>query len=297
MLFKLLRWKNLLFVGLIQFMVYLRLSWESQMHEFPLLISPTIITLIAITTILATASGYVINDIIDIDIDKINRPDRPLASGKISLRKARRLYWVLLGTGFAGSIVLWLWLEHLIYPIFFLFCAYLMFFYSKRWKGSYFIGNLVVAILCAASILVVLAPDWNNPWLGSEGIHSLTAIIVLAWFGFAATLYREMVKDIEDMDGDQKAGLGTVPIVSGKQFATRSSLFLGSVIIISLITYLTLNWATSSWSVKAILIAVIFSAGYLQFILSKARSKDELHFVSQAIKVFMLFGIIAILIS
>lgn len=297
MLFKMLRWQNLLFVGVIQVLIYFRLQWDSQIHDIPLLGSTLILILIVVTTMLATGSGYVINDIIDVDVDKINRPERPIPSGKISVNKAYQLYAFLTLTGLIGSIALGLMMKSVIYPAFFLFSAYLMFFYSKRWKASYFIGNLVVGILCAASILVVIAPELGNGFLLNFGKHTLTLIFLLAWFGFITTVYREIVKDIEDVEGDRKMNHRTIPIISGRRFAKRIAFSFGCIILISLGGFVVAYFQVLSKTAIVMDLLLIMAFIYCQFCLVKANSSKEMHRVSQLIKIFMLFGIIAILLN
>ena len=140
------------------------------------------------------------NDIVDFNIDKINRPDRPLPSGKISLKTAYIIMFacLFLALGF-GFELLWL----------FAVVAGLCFVYNRFLKGLPLVGNFIVALLTTTPIVIpVLRIGFPQPEL-----------LNLMFFAFTLTLAREITKDVEDMEGDRAMGLRTIPVLLGVKFS------------------------------------------------------------------------------
>ena len=159
--------------------------------------------LLAGAVVLITAAGNVINDVYDIDIDRINRPDRPIPSGAISLRGAK-VYAVVL---FAGGIVLATQTAPLCLSIA-LINSVILVAYAAWLKRVPVLGNLAVAYLTASIFL------FGGAFAGIEG---LIRNISLAAITFLATTAREVLKDAEDVDGDAAGGARTLPMIIGIQ--------------------------------------------------------------------------------
>jgi len=140
------------------------------------------------------------NDIIDFEIDKINRPKRPLPSGKISIKAAYRLLGVLLFFTMIFSL-----LAGLKFAFLFLIAASLCFAYNKLLKGLPLVGNLTVALLSTMPVLI--------PMLGF-GLAQ-PELLMLAFLALMLTFAREITKDIEDMEGDRAKNLKTFPLLVG----------------------------------------------------------------------------------
>jgi len=140
------------------------------------------------------------NDIIDFEIDKINRPKRPLPSGKISIKAAHRLLGVLL-----FFIIIFSLLAGVKFAFLFLVAAILCIAYNLLLKGLPLIGNFTVALL---STMPVAIPMLNFGLLQRE-------LLILAFLAFMLTFAREITKDIEDMAGDRSKNLKTFPLLVG----------------------------------------------------------------------------------
>lgn len=159
--------------------------------------------LLAVVVALITAAGNVVNDIYDVDIDRINRPDRPIPSGEISLRGAKA-YTVVL---FAGGISLATLTTPLCLLIVLINSTVLV-VYAAWLKRTVLSGNIAVAYLAASVFL------FGGAFAGIEG---LVRNIPLATITFLATIAREILKDAEDVDGDAAGGARTLPIIIGIQ--------------------------------------------------------------------------------
>ena len=157
--------------------------------------------LLAVVVALITAGGNVINDVFDVEIDRINRPERPIPAGEISLAGAKAYTAVL----FAGGLLTAALTTPLCFAIA-LANAVILIAYAIRLKGVPALGNLAVAYLAASVFL------FGGAFAGVEG---LVQNLSLAAITFLATIAREVLKDAEDVDGDAAGGARTLPMIIG----------------------------------------------------------------------------------
>lgn len=169
---------------------------------------------------LITGAGNAINDYFDIDIDIINKPERPIPSGKIGLKAA--LYFSILiftiGTILAASI-------NLICGAIALINSLLLIYYAKTLKRTVLFGNMAVGYLTGSTFLFGGAVFFE-----SGGINGVFVLFLLATL---ATISREIVKDIEDMEGDRKDGAHTLPILIGDRKAAWMASLIGLVAVLA----------------------------------------------------------------
>ncbi|MCK4359706.1 MAG: geranylgeranylglycerol-phosphate geranylgeranyltransferase [Candidatus Cloacimonetes bacterium] len=182
--------------------------------------------LAAFSAALISGGGYVINDFFDRDIDKINRPERPIPKGIISPLSAKR-YALLL---FIGGIVISIFLQNL-WMILLASCnSFLLYLYAYKGKRMGFLGNLLVAFVAASTFIY--------GGLANDNVRNSFFVFGCALF---YTVIRELVKDLEDVDGDKKIGAQTVPIVFGEKitlaFAFLSWVFLTILTILGFHTF------------------------------------------------------------
>jgi geranylgeranylglycerol-phosphate geranylgeranyltransferase len=160
---------------------------------------------------LITAAGNVINDYFDIEIDRVNRPDRPIPSGKVTLPAARAFAVTL----FLAGILVCLKTSTLCIAIA-VFNALLLIVYAARLKRTPLVGNIAVSFLAASMFLFGGALD---------GVPGISRVMPFAAMTFFAMLARELVKDAEDVEGDRASGAATLPILQGIPFALRLAFF------------------------------------------------------------------------
>ena len=185
--------------------------------HIPVFISPIIFCFLAMS--LLAMAGNVHNDICDLEIDKINQPHRPLSSGKVSIIGAWFLTIALLGYSLAFAF--------LAGPLQFMatvLMAILLYLYNRYFKSWPLIGNFSVSLLCALAILF--------PGLG------LAAFPLPMWgaviFAFVFTLVREIIKDLEDQEGDRALGLKTFAILCPSPWNYLTPYFLWVILACSL---------------------------------------------------------------
>lgn len=154
----------------------------------------------ALTAALVCAFGNVINDFFDYEIDKINRPSRPLPSNKISLQSAKIFSFILLSSSLLISINYLGVIPSLIVAA----ASLILFFYSAYFKKIPLVGNAAVSFLTGFLFLFAAVVAGNYK-----------AGIVPFLFAFITNMIREIIKDMEDKQGDKENGLRTFPIVYG----------------------------------------------------------------------------------
>jgi|SRR6185312_14855519 len=173
--------------------------------------------LFALSFILVAAAGYIINDYYDVELDAINKPDKVIIGKTISPERALRLYVILnviaLCTGFYSCCAAG-------YPSFsllFVFYAVSLWIYSYKLKSTFLAGNVLVAICLA---LVPLSAIYLQSDV-DEIADNIDAVHYFAWglavFAFLINLIREIVKDMQDAEGDAALGCKTIPIVLGNR--------------------------------------------------------------------------------
>ncbi|MDR2595651.1 MAG: UbiA family prenyltransferase [Fibromonadaceae bacterium] len=181
------------------------------------------------------------NDIIDFEIDKINRPNRPLPSGRIRIKAAYKLLGILLFFTITFSL-----LAGFKFAFLFLAAASLCFAYNRLLKGLPLVGNFTVALL---STMPVVIPVINFGLPQRE-------LSMLAFLAFMLTFAREITKDIEDMEGDRSKNLKTFPLL------TSINLSLALVFIIHfqcLLQIAIFNPFLLIWAAPFMAISIIFA--------------------------------------
>ncbi|MBN1988375.1 MAG: geranylgeranylglycerol-phosphate geranylgeranyltransferase [Bacteroidales bacterium] len=183
-------------------------------------------SLLVLATVFITAAGYVINDYFDTRADLINHPETVIVGRKISRRTAIILHLglSLVGVG-AGTLVSFL-IQKPTYSLMFFLVAGMLWFYSTTYKRQFLLGNIIVSILSALVPLLVLIfelPPLSTAYWAYLVKFQLSISDIVYWiagyalFAFMLTFVREVVKDIEDFEGDQVFGRNTIPIVLGIQ--------------------------------------------------------------------------------
>jgi len=225
---------------------------------------------------LIDAGGNIINDFFDVEIDKINKPKRPIPSGLISRKLALYLYILTTSLGIILSNFLGL-LPFLIS----LSSSVLIFLYSFRLKRLPLFGNFIVAFLTGLAFI----------FAGSIAKNIKKAIIPMV-FALLINLAREIIKDIEDIEGDMKAGLNTFPIKAG----IKKSIMLSSFILAILILLTPLPYMLGFYNKHFILIVSAVDLGLIYVVISlfKDQTKINLNRLSNILKFEMILGLLAI---
>ena len=154
------------------------------------------------------------NDILDLESDKLNRPERPLVTGKISVKEARKAWIVML------VLTLFFGLNSFPLVLFFPLLSALLIAYNKWLKHIPLLKNMTVALLCTTPLLLAMLHFLSYSRVANPE-QNIWAIIPAIPFAFLLTTAREIYKDLEDETGDLKAGIMTFPLIAGSATARR----------------------------------------------------------------------------
>ena len=291
--FKLVRWKNLLLIVFVFFV--LKFSFFSTLQiQTKLSIVDFLLLLLSVLSI--TAAGYIINDIFDVKTDLINKPTKVIVSQKISLETAKKWYKTTNTVGIVLGIALCIKISKPTHSFIFIVISLLLYYYSKKIKTTPFIGNFLVSLLIAFSVLIF--PLFEIELIAKNNNQNLASQIIwmLFFFAFSLNLIREIVKDIEDVNGDYNLKMNTLPILLGILRTRRLILFL-CIIPIGILLFIILKYSSIyKFTVLYLLLFVLMPLLYFTVKLRSAKKKTEFHKLSQLLKIIMLLGINSLLI-
>jgi 4-hydroxybenzoate polyprenyltransferase len=292
---KIVRPVNLLFIVLVQclikFVLFSAFDPETALNTFQFLLLP-------LATISIAAAGYVINDIFDVEIDRINRPERVLVGTKISERSAYNFYILLniLGVG-SGFILANLLGKPGLAAIFIIISA-LLYIYATQLKAMLLFGNLLVSLLVAMSLLVVIIFDVYPVISGSlSDSQGRVSEIVLhyAVFAFVISFIREIVKDLEDINGDKNGGVNSLAISMGRLRTTQLVFSLAAITIVGLVVYLYNYLYDKQIQVLYFLLLIVAPLLYFCIKCWGAERKQEYHKLSLLLKIVMFTGMCSLI--
>ncbi|MFO7922564.1 MAG: geranylgeranylglycerol-phosphate geranylgeranyltransferase [Bacteroidales bacterium] len=305
--FRLIRYKNLFIVALTQYLMRFAIMEPILgINDFDLQLGEFQFFLLVLATMLITAAGYVINDYFDTRTDMLNRPDTVIIGRQISRRTAIIMHWVL---NFTGILIGFYLAFHIGIPmlgISFVIVGGLLWFYSTTYNRQFLIGNLVVAFLTAMVPLMVVLfeiPLLNREYGEIMMINQASFSYIFAWvgsfgyFAFITTLARELIKDIEDYEGDMEQGRRSVPIVLGIPY---TKLIIGGLIILTLISlaylykaYLMIGFygETDYLSLLYFIVFLLLPLSMLFYRVVKAQTREEYRSANKLAKFIMLTGL------
>lgn len=300
---RLIRWPNLVFIVLTQFLFYYCIilpNYHAQAARGAWFLTWAFLGWLSLASVLIAAAGYIINDYFDLNIDQLNKP------GSIVIQKYIKRRWAIfwhLSLSFAGIVITfiisWKIGNWVIGPVN-LCTVLLLLFYSTTFKKKLLIGNIIISLLTAWVVFVLYISELDLVIFNQQPFYrtALTKIFKLAvlygGFAFAISLVREIVKDMEDLKGDEAFGCRTMPVVWG---IPASKVFAGVwlVVLILAVSVLFVYAILNGWWVAAIF-ALALVAIPLMIILRRlyqAVSTAQFHSISTLIKLVMLTGIIS----
>lgn len=292
-----LRPKNLVIVGITQYILYHFLILP--FVDIPLL-EGGLFVLLVIDTIIIAAAGYIINDIYDFTADAYNKPSKTFIPTSISVKTAWRYYLMMVATGMIIALYVAIKIDNLplfaIYPV----AVLLLYFYSSKYKNSILIGNILVSIfVCFVSGIILFAE--REAVTTMQNINHKNWVIqlfsVYMVFSFLANMMREIVKDIEDMDGDTQAGIVTYPIRYGRDNACRLVLISAVTTIGLLVTWVVYSYGLLGFRpTMFLLLFIVAPLAIVIQILTKSTAKRDFTRISSLLKWIMIAGIVSIVL-
>lgn len=294
--FSLIRYPNLLMLALSQ--LVFRYGFLN-LHDIPLTLNDWQFVLLVVATVCLAAGGYIINDIMDSDTDLINKPERVVVGKHISEYNAYNYYIGFNVVGVAIGFYLSNVIEHAGFSALFIVIAGTLYLYATNFKQSLLVGNIIVSLLIALSVIVVgifdlypMATPENKAYLSIF----FEIILDFAFIAFWLNLIREIIKDIEDYQGDLKQGMNTLPIVFGIENATKVVFGIALIPTAGIIYYVLTYLYTLQIASAYILLGVIGPLVYLLVKIWGAKQKQDYSHLSKVVKIIMLLGLMSILV-
>lgn len=266
---------NLFIIGTTQYLTLAFLT--SSFHGKRELILSFDFFLMAVSTVLISAGGYIINDYYDQKIDLINRPEKVVVGTKIRRRLAILAHFGLSISGIAVGFYLDIKIG--VVHIFSTFCLW---YYSNYLRRLPLIGNLIIAFLTSLTMLIVAIYIERNEIL----------IYIYAVFAFGIVLIREVIKDIEDFKGDSAFGVQSIPVLWGIRSA-KAFIFL--VVIGSISFLLTFLIALDNWLVRYYFIGLSPFFLWFGFKLYYADRKSQFRFLRHFTNVIIFTGLLSMI--
>lgn len=296
------RWQNLLFIVITQFLLhYCILQPNLAALSLQPQISNKYLYLIILASVAIAGAGNIINDYFDVNIDRINKPHKLIVGKYISRRWVIFWHLVMSLLGIICSMYVGMKLNLFWLGLANSFCVLLLFVYSASLKKQFLIGNIVVSALTAWVILILVLPEYET--LTTTTLQATNVYfkifrlgILYASFSFIISVIREVIKDMEDIDGDRKNGCKTMPIVWGLN-ASKVFIAVWLIVLIGLLIIAQFYIMRFDWWVN-IAYSVLFIITPLIIVLKKlfvAQSSQQFHQLSSIVKWVMLSGILSIL--
>ncbi len=296
---RLIRLPNLFFIALaqalFQFCIYYPLYREvrpdNDLVHFIFLV---------MASLFIAAAGYIINDYFDINIDEINKPQQMVVDKVIHRRWAIAWHFILSFTGIILTALALPILEKWYLVLANIACIAILWFYSTNFKKSLLLGNVVISLLTAWSILIIFFSKVSPGDAFTPGNHSQPKFFRLAFlyagFAFICSLIREAIKDIEDIKGDERYGSRSMPIAWGinasKVYIAVWMIVLIVILIILQVYILQFRW----WELVVYAALMIIVPLILVFRkLFRASTGEDYHNLSNWIKGVMLAGILSMI--
>ena len=292
----LIRWKNLLLLIIAQVLVKYALlepfNVTTRLSNFEFMV-------LVFATLCIAATGNIINDIYDIQTDSINKPKQLIIGKHISENHAYNLFFTLTIIGVSLGFYLSYRIGNLSFFGIFAIISMALYVYASYLKGTIIFGNILISLLVAMSIIIVgifdllpvISYDNRNTQLTFFDI-----ILDYAIFAFLINFIRELIKDIQDTDGDYKAGMNTLPIAIGRERANKIAFIVSMTPIGVIIYFLTTYLYKQPIAIGYFLILIIAPLLYATLKIFSANNTSDYKHISNVYKMVMLLGILSLLL-
>ena len=276
-----------------------------EVYGFKLQFSELNFFFLVMATVFITAAGYVINDYFDTKTDLVNRPETVIIGRKLNRRWAILLHIFFNTVGIGLGIYISFYIGMPVLSFVFVLITGILWFYSTTYKRQFLIGNLTVAILTALVPLMVIL--FEIPLLNKEyGLliremyfdfnHIIIWVLAFAFYAFLLTMVREIIKDVEDFEGDSVYGGKTMPIVLGVIYTKIVVITFILVTLFSLL-YLYFRFLKDSYTLIYFILFLIIPLILLVYKIIVADNKKDYHRASNLSKLIMLAGILYALLA
>ena len=236
-----------------------------------------VLLLVFLVVALGCAGGNTINDYFDYEIDRINRPERPLPRGAMDRRTAFWYAMFLFALGLLSALLI------SVEAFAFALLAYVtMFLYAWKLKPLPFIGNLAVAALTGAT-----------PLYGAIAVGKLGLAGTLAVCAFLVNVAREIVKDIEDVEGDLEKGAKTLPILIGRRKAAYVASLFGIATVIASFLPVKAGVGVGYYAMVPVDLIILYAV----YLILRSQDRETAHRSQLLLKASIFLAVFAFLIA
>ena len=295
---KLIRYQNLL---LLIFMQVLFRYGFLNLQGISLGLSHLQFGILVLSTVCIAGAGYIINNIFDRETDAINKKD-VIVGNSISEAMSYNLYIALnvigVGAGFYLSNVI----EKPGFALLFIIVSGTLYLYASSLKQSLLVGNIIVAILTAVSVIIVGLFDLFPIITAENQAHLGVLFNILldyALFAFLINFIREITKDLQDVKGDYNLGMNTLPIALGVERTAKIVLIATGLITLYLTYYIFKYYFNNDLYISTVysLLAIIAPLIFFCVKIVSAKSSSDFKLLSLILKIVMFFGILSIAVN
>ena len=300
-LLRLIRYKNLFMIAFIQCIIKYVFFELPQFKNANLTtaLDTAAFTSLVLATICIAAAGNIINDIYDVVTDSINKPHKVIVGKSISEDLANNLFMGFTVFGILLGVYATWDIDKNSYATIFLIVSALLYWYATSLKQTILIGNILVSFLVGLSILIVgvfeispmITPDSRDAYL-----FMFKFLVDYAIFAFLINLVRELVKDLEDVDGDHKAGYNTLPIAIGRDRANKVAFGVCILTIMTIVYYVITYLFENQYLLLYFIFLIVGPLSYCAIKLLLAKTKAQYTQLSTILKVTMVLGMCSILL-
>ena len=310
-IFKIIRWKNLIIISLSQ--IFIKFFFIDFFIQKDQLLNENFVILLIITILIA-ASGYIVNDIYDYNLDQINKPEKVVLGKFLKSRDAIIIYMMFNCLAIVLSIFLCMKIEQEIYILVFLLIIYCLWLYSKKLKKYKIIGNILIAFFISLSILNVPLFSYKNI-LSDDRFFVFLIISIFSVLAFLINVKREIIKDIEDIEGDKIHKVKSLPIIFGTKKSKLVTIIIGIILIFAISSLITFQililrsdllldvggnqfsnpqiWGANYISIIYMFIILIMFF-YVELLILNATTKTNFTKASKLLKYLMLLSLLSI---
>jgi 4-hydroxybenzoate polyprenyltransferase len=291
----LVRLPNLIFIFLTQLLIWYALIRPLAIEQQ--LVNPVlhlrVLLLLILSTVLIAAAGYMINDYFDIGIDAINKPER-VTIEKIFKRRTIIVWHIILNV-IALLMVTYIALNdlQLRYIALQLISIFLLVVYSTTFKRKLIVGNFVISLLTALSLFTIAAYEPAFP-IFNLGSYPVALFWIYVLFAFLITFSREIIKDIEDIKGDDAQHCKTIPLVWGIQ-AAKNVVYVLIALLLMLLLVVCFFQSRGNMFLIASIITIMLSLLLVVYKIHQATNTIHFHTISTYLKWITLAGILSLL--
>lgn len=272
-----------------------------ELQNIPLALDDWQYCILVLATVCIAAGGYIINNIFDVETDTENKPENVIVGKFVSETKAYNLYIGFTVIGVAMGFYLSNVINKPSFASIFIIIATTLYFYATSLKQSLLIGNFIVALLLSFSVVIIGVFDlYPLIFIENRAVLGLLFGILLdyAIFSFIINFIREIVKDLQDLNGDFNQGMNTLPIVFGIKRTAKLVFALSFIPIILILNYINTNLFSSGLVYGTLygLILILAPLIYFSTKIWSAKTTQDFHHLSTVLKWILFFGILSIVV-